>query len=163
MDTQRNSICAKPRESLAFQVTVNENFGLAVAGFVALAGCSSGASHPMTQSSSVAPAATTAQSPLAAVAPEVSPGLIKRIQTSLKQQRLYKGLIDGVWGPQTQRAIHSYQQSHNLTANGELDSATLASLKIASVDGQPPVPVAMAPAIPPVTAKTTTPPASATE
>jgi hypothetical protein len=30
MDTQRNSICAKPRESLAFQVTVNENFGLGI-------------------------------------------------------------------------------------------------------------------------------------
>jgi hypothetical protein len=29
MDTQRNLICAKARESLAFQVTVNENFGLA--------------------------------------------------------------------------------------------------------------------------------------
>jgi hypothetical protein len=28
MDTQRNLICAKARESLAFQVTVNENFGL---------------------------------------------------------------------------------------------------------------------------------------
>jgi hypothetical protein len=28
MDTQRNLICAKARESLTFQVTVSENFGL---------------------------------------------------------------------------------------------------------------------------------------
>lgn len=128
---------------------------LAVAGFVALAGCSS--SHPTAQSSYVAPVTTVAPTPVAAATPEVSPRLIKRIQTTLKQQGLYNGRIDGVWGPQTQSAIHGYQQAHNLNNSGELDSATLASLKTASVGGEPPVPVAMAPAMPPATAKTAAP------
>jgi peptidoglycan hydrolase-like protein with peptidoglycan-binding domain len=133
---------------------------LAVAGFVALAGCSSGASPPMTQSASVAPDATTA--PAAPMSPEVSPGLIKRIQTTLHQEGFYNGGVDGVWGPRTQGAVHSYQQAHNLTVNGELDSATLASLKTASVSREPPVPVAMAPAMPPQTANTAPPSTSTT-
>jgi peptidoglycan hydrolase-like protein with peptidoglycan-binding domain len=127
---------------------------LAVAGFVALAGCSSGASHPMAQNSSAASAATTSPRPVAATTPEVSPALIKQIQTTLRQQHLYNGRIDGVWGPQTQGAIHSYQQSHNLTDTGEIDTPTLASLKTAAVGSQPPVPVAMAPATPPATGAT---------
>jgi peptidoglycan hydrolase-like protein with peptidoglycan-binding domain len=134
---------------------------LALLGIVALAGCSSGGSHPTSQSSNVAPAATA--TPVAAATPEVSPGVIKRVQTTLQQQKLYNGRIDGVWGPQTQGAIHRYQQLHNLTDSGELDSPTLASLKTASVGSEPPVPVAMAPATPPATAKTGTPAASATE
>ena len=131
---------------------------LAVAGFVALAGCSSGSSPPMTQSASVAPVATTA--PAAPMAPEVSPGLITRIQTTLHQQGFYKGSIDGVWGPRTQGAVHSYQQAHNLTVNGELDSATLASLKTASASREPPV--AMAPAMPAPTANSAPPSTSTT-
>ena len=125
--------------------------GLAVAGFVALAGCSSSTYHPMAQSNSVAPAAAPA--PVAVANPEVSPGTIKQIQTALKQQGLYNGHIDGVWGPQTQNAIHGYQQSHNLTDNGELDSPTLTSLKIASVGSA--APMAMAPATPMASAPAT--------
>jgi peptidoglycan hydrolase-like protein with peptidoglycan-binding domain len=136
---------------------------IAVAGFVTLAGCSSGGYHSTTQSSSAAPATTAASAPVAATTPEVSPGLIKKIQIALRQQGLYKGRIDGVWGPQTQGAVHGYQQSHNLTDNGELDSPTLASLKVASVSNEPPVPVAMAPAMPPATAKTAAPATPATE
>jgi peptidoglycan hydrolase-like protein with peptidoglycan-binding domain len=122
---------------------------LAVAGLVALAGCSSGANHPMTQTSSAPPAASPA--PSATMIPEVSPDLIKRVQTALQQQGFYKGSIDGVWGPHTQRAVHGYQQSHNLTVNGELDSQTLTSLKTASAGSEQPVPLAMAPAMPPAT------------
>jgi peptidoglycan hydrolase-like protein with peptidoglycan-binding domain len=133
---------------------------LAVAGFVALAGCSSGGNRPTTQSNSVAPTASAAPAPGVAMTPEVSPGLIRRIQTSLRQQGFYKGRVDGVWGPETQGAVHGYQQSHNLTANGELDSPTLASLNIAPVGAEPPVPVAMAPAAAPATA-TMAPPATA--
>jgi peptidoglycan hydrolase-like protein with peptidoglycan-binding domain len=131
--------------------------GLALAGFVALAGCSSSANHPMTQNST-APVATAAAAPVAAFPPEVSPALIKRIQTTLRQQGFYKGRIDGVWGPETQSGIHGYQQSHNLTNNGELDSQTLASLKTDSVGSAapatPPATVATAPTTAPATSTT---------
>jgi peptidoglycan hydrolase-like protein with peptidoglycan-binding domain len=122
---------------------------LAVAGFLALAGCSSGDNHPMTQSRSVAPVATATAAPVPAGTPEVSPGMIKRIQTALRQQGLYKGRIDGQWGPQTQSAIGGYQQAHNLTNNGEIDSPTRASLQIASVSSAPPVQTAMPQTVPP--------------
>jgi peptidoglycan hydrolase-like protein with peptidoglycan-binding domain len=105
----------------------------------------------MPLSASVAPAATVAP---AVETPEVSPGLIKRVQTSLKAQGIYKGRIDGVWGPQTQSAIHGYQQSHNLTDSRELDSQTLASLKTASASGAQPMPATTTKAIPSAAATT---------
>jgi hypothetical protein len=59
--------------------------------------------------------------------------------------------------------VHAYQQAHNLTVNGELDSATMASLKTAPVGNEAPapVPVAMAPPMPPAASTTTAPPAPA--
>jgi peptidoglycan hydrolase-like protein with peptidoglycan-binding domain len=125
---------------------------VAIAGFLALAGCSSGNNHATTQSNSVAPVAMAA--PVPAAAPEVSPGMIKRIQTALRQQGLYKGRIDGQWGPQTQSAIHSYQQAHNLTDSGQIDSPTLASLQIGSAGTAPSVQKAMPQTAPPAAATT---------
>jgi peptidoglycan hydrolase-like protein with peptidoglycan-binding domain len=112
---------------------------LALTGFIALAGCSMGGHGGEAQNKAVAPAETTmaAQAPVAAERPEVSPGLLKRVQTALRDNRLYAGRIDGVWGPKTQGAIRGYQQSHSLSDTGEIDSATLASLKIASASGTP--------------------------
>jgi peptidoglycan hydrolase-like protein with peptidoglycan-binding domain len=112
---------------------------LGLAGFVALAGCSS-PNRQTSQSGTYTPAATpvSTMAPVAAAAPEVSPGLMRKIQTALQSDGLYKGRVDGVWGPQTQSAIRGYQQANNLTDNGELDSSTLASLKVANVSAPPP-------------------------
>src|SRR5215472_18652823 len=48
---------------------------------------------------------------------------------------MYKGQVDGVWGPQTKSAVRQYQQRHNLTATGQLDSQTLAALNVGSEQG----------------------------
>jgi len=122
---------------------------LALVGFVALAGCSSADHRPMTQN--VAPAAAATPAPVAATTPEVSPGMIKRVQTSLKQQGFYKGRIDGVWGPETQSGVHGYQQAHNLTDSGELDAATLASLRGTPVSSTQAPPATTAKAAAPAT------------
>jgi peptidoglycan hydrolase-like protein with peptidoglycan-binding domain len=86
---------------------------LALAPLAALPACSDYRSQPR---------------PAAAAEPEVSPGMVRHVQTALQEQGMYKGNIDGMWGPETRGALRSYQQAHGLTANGELTSPTLAAL-----------------------------------
>jgi peptidoglycan hydrolase-like protein with peptidoglycan-binding domain len=79
---------------------------------------------------------------------QLSPGMVKSVQSSLAQKGMYKGDIDGVWGPQTQSAVQMYQKDHGMMATGELNAATLAALV-------PPDPAAMPPPPPPPMAPTT--------
>jgi peptidoglycan hydrolase-like protein with peptidoglycan-binding domain len=126
---------------------------LVLTGFIALAGCSFGDHHAEARNSYPAPVqtASSAQAPVATESPEVSPGMLKRVQTALQGEGLYTGSIDGRWGPKTQGALRGYQQSHGLSENGELDSATLASLRIASASGTPAAPNATPVAAAPTT------------
>jgi peptidoglycan hydrolase-like protein with peptidoglycan-binding domain len=62
--------------------------------------------------------------------PAVSPAMVQQVQTRLQQAGNYSGRIDGLWGPETEAAVRSYQQQHNLNATGQLDSDTLASLNL---------------------------------
>jgi peptidoglycan hydrolase-like protein with peptidoglycan-binding domain len=79
--------------------------------------------------------------------PELSSGMVRQVQTALQQQGLYTGSIDGLWGPQTQSAVQSFQQSHALRPTGELNSPTLAALNVPASGAPTPVaPVAAAPA-----------------
>jgi len=55
---------------------------------------------------------------------------ISLAQTTLKEEGVYHGAIDGVLGPATQEAIRRYQQTRNLPITGTLDKATLSALKI---------------------------------
>jgi peptidoglycan hydrolase-like protein with peptidoglycan-binding domain len=94
---------------------------LALGSFAALPSCSMMGTHNSgTQTSSAASTSRTA----------LSPDMVKEVQLSLQKDGTYKGNVDGVWGPDTKAALQSYQQSHNLTADGQLDSATLASLNL---------------------------------
>jgi peptidoglycan hydrolase-like protein with peptidoglycan-binding domain len=79
---------------------------------------------------------------------ELSPAMVMQVQTTLQQQGMYHGNIDGLWGPVTQAAVQSYQQAHGLTANGQLDSPTLAALNA-------PMPATTASAAPPVAPEAT--------
>jgi peptidoglycan hydrolase-like protein with peptidoglycan-binding domain len=116
---------------------------LALTGFLSLGGCASTNPPAQAKINQAPPVETAAvvQAPAAPeTKPEVSRGMLKRIQAALKGDGLYKGHIDGRWGPLTQGAVRDYQQSHNLADKGEIDSATLASLNIASVSDTPAVP-----------------------
>jgi peptidoglycan hydrolase-like protein with peptidoglycan-binding domain len=62
--------------------------------------------------------------------PAVSQAMVQQVQTRLQQAGTYSGRIDGLWGPETEAAVRSYQQQHNLNATGQLDSDTLASLNL---------------------------------
>jgi len=129
---------------------------LALTGFIALAGCAAGGPPTDARNQAVAPvdAAAPVQAPVAATTPEISPRLMKRVQTALRGDGLYTGRIDGIWGPKTQGAVRGYQQAHSLSGDGAIDSATLASLKIASASATPshatatPVAAAQLPRVP---------------
>jgi hypothetical protein len=58
----------------------------------------------------------------------VTPDTVKQIQSSLQAQGMYNGPIDGVMGPQTQRAVAAYQQKQGLPQTAVLDLRTVQSL-----------------------------------
>src|SRR6059058_2322022 len=55
---------------------------------------------------------------------------VSAVQTDLAKQGYYRGVIDGVYGPQTRVAITRYQSKHGLQVTGSLTPATLQSLRL---------------------------------
>ncbi len=107
--------------------------------------------------------------------PELSPTMVREVQTTLQQQGFYTGNIDGIWGPATQGATLNFQRAHALNATGELDSPTLAALNgpvssaapamqpaasVATISSAAPVAPTMAPATADVPTSSTAPAAA---
>ncbi len=64
---------------------------------------------------------------------------IRQIQESLRAQGVYRGSADGIWGPNTARALRDYQQRNNLPVTNSLNDETLGSLGVtlnSSAQGQ---------------------------
>jgi peptidoglycan hydrolase-like protein with peptidoglycan-binding domain len=106
---------------------------LALSSVTALPACSwFGGGNSSESSSAAAPSPSYAAAPApqqqAEVQQPVTPDTIRQVQQTLQQQGLYHARVDGVWGPQTQAAVRSYQQNNNLNASGQLDQQTMASL-----------------------------------
>ncbi len=55
---------------------------------------------------------------------------IRQAQQKLMDQGQNPGPIDGIMGPQTQAALKSYQEAKGMTASGNLDQQTMASLGV---------------------------------
>jgi hypothetical protein len=53
---------------------------------------------------------------------------VSAVQSELANQGYYRGLIDGVYGPQTRAALTRYQSRHGLQVTGSLTAPTLQSL-----------------------------------
>jgi peptidoglycan hydrolase-like protein with peptidoglycan-binding domain len=70
----------------------------------------------------------------AAPAPELSSDTVKQVQTALQQQGYYKGTIDGLWGPETQGSLKSFQQAKGLTPDGQLGPQTMAALNLSNAN-----------------------------
>jgi peptidoglycan hydrolase-like protein with peptidoglycan-binding domain len=104
---------------------------LVVAGaLVGLAGCSSGNQQAAaTPPAAPPPAPAPAPAPPPMAANPMAPSTLRQVQTTLKQDGLYRGRVDGKWGPQTQHAVMAYQRKNGLPATGHLDDATLSSLQ----------------------------------
>jgi peptidoglycan hydrolase-like protein with peptidoglycan-binding domain len=58
----------------------------------------------------------------------VSPVHVAQIQHVLREQGMYKGSIDGAWGPDTARAANEFRKEHGLEASSGLDIALLRAL-----------------------------------
>lgn len=56
--------------------------------------------------------------------------LIRQVQERLQMEGFYRGFVDGVFGPQTREALRQYQKTRALSVTGELDAATLQSLRV---------------------------------
>ena len=57
---------------------------------------------------------------------------VGEVQSDLAREGYYRGVIDGVYGPQTRVAITRYQSNHGLQVTGSLTPATLQSLGVGS-------------------------------
>ena len=53
---------------------------------------------------------------------------LRRLQGQLKNAGFYEGTVDGLYGPNTQRALKAYQKSSDLPVTGLPDQATLFKL-----------------------------------
>jgi hypothetical protein len=58
--------------------------------------------------------------------------MVSAVQSDLAREGYYRGVIDGVYGPQTRVAITRYQSNHGLQVTGSLTTATVRSLGIGS-------------------------------
>lgn len=112
---------------------------VAIGALAGLTGCSAmgmgGSSAP--QAAAAPPAAPP---PAPAPAPptpgnELSHQTVRQIQTALKQNGVYRGRVDGVWGPMTQNGVSQFQQKNGMQATGSLDEQTLQALHVSSAGG----------------------------
>jgi hypothetical protein len=55
---------------------------------------------------------------------------VSAVQSELADQGYYRGVIDGVYGPQTRVALTRYQSKHGLQVTGSLTTPTLQSLRL---------------------------------
>ena len=103
---------------------------LALSSVAVLPACSmfGGGDNAMSSRASYPSQSYAAAQPPAPSAPELTPDTTQQVQQKLQQQGMYRGRIDGVWGPGTEAAVRSFQQQHNLNATGKLDSDTIAAL-----------------------------------
>lgn len=118
---------------------------------------SAGSSNAGAAGSSVAPSSgsgagstANAMRPAAseqAASLQVSPELVKHIQTVLKDQGFYGGPIDGIVGRQTHAALAAYQEREGLAHSSVLDLPTLQALAGAGTEASgSEAPAARAPA-----------------
>jgi hypothetical protein len=57
-----------------------------------------------------------------------SDATVSAVQSQLARQGYYRGVVDGVYGPQTRAALTRYQSNHGLQVTGSLTPATLQAL-----------------------------------
>jgi peptidoglycan hydrolase-like protein with peptidoglycan-binding domain len=119
---------------------------LALASVAALPACSMfGGGNSSSRESSRAPSPGYAAAPNYNAAPapptqaaELTPDTIRSVQQTLAQSGMYRGHVDGVWGPGTQAGVRSFQRQHNIDATGQLDQATLTAMNITGTQGSAP-------------------------
>jgi peptidoglycan hydrolase-like protein with peptidoglycan-binding domain len=85
-------------------------------------------SSPVTPGS--APAGVLAGTPYEAAPPEVQHNVMISAQIGLARRGLYRGEIDGVYGPTMASSLRAYQARTRLPVTGRLNLETLAALRL---------------------------------
>ena len=88
------------------------------------------ASTKPTASTSAMPQAAKLTKTSATAAPQPLPSLVERAQMALAKNGDFSGKADGVMGPDTVKALSTYQEAQGLSATGRLDVATLNKLGV---------------------------------
>jgi peptidoglycan hydrolase-like protein with peptidoglycan-binding domain len=76
------------------------------------------------------PAENFAGTPLQSAPPQVQRDVIVSAQNILARQGLYRGMIDGIAGPDLEFSLRAYQSRVRLPVTGRLDLETLAALQL---------------------------------
>jgi peptidoglycan hydrolase-like protein with peptidoglycan-binding domain len=71
-----------------------------------------------------------AGTPYETAPPEVQRNVVISAQSALARRRLYRGALDGVYGPNVQFSLRAYQSRVGLPPTGRLDLDTLAALEL---------------------------------
>jgi len=83
------------------------------------------------------PAESFAGTPYEAATPQVQRNVIVSAQNILARRGLYRGMIDGVAGPELEFSLRAYQSRVRLPVTGRLDLETLAALKLLPGENAP--------------------------
>ena len=62
---------------------------------------------------------------------------MKQVQHLLAYHDLYKGIVDGIWGPVTEKAVRGFQAAFGLEVDGIVGPATEDALRHAVTYGMP--------------------------
>ena len=57
-------------------------------------------------------------------------GVIEDVQSALADRGYYRGVIDGILGPQSRQAIEAFQADQGLPVTSEIDGKLLAALRL---------------------------------
>ncbi|HEY3918999.1 MAG TPA: peptidoglycan-binding domain-containing protein [Stellaceae bacterium] len=60
---------------------------------------------------------------------------VKQAQEALQTQGLYRGQVDGKWGPQTRQAVAQFQKQKGLKQTAQLDQQTMNDLQNGAMSG----------------------------
>lgn len=71
---------------------------------------------------------TAGTSPSQPMPTQITSSEIRQVQQKLRGENLYRGRIDGRWGPETRQALSQYQRKSGLPVTARLDQDTLSNL-----------------------------------
>jgi peptidoglycan hydrolase-like protein with peptidoglycan-binding domain len=103
---------------------------VAAAALIGLAGCSNSNQQATAAPPAAPPPAPAPPPPPTPTVNPMAPSTLRQVQTTLKQDGLYRYRVDGRWGPHTEHAVMAFQQKNGLQASGQLDQPTLAALNV---------------------------------
>lgn len=66
----------------------------------------------------------------------ITTAMVRRVQTRLRQDGMYHGRIDGLWGPESREAAVDYQRRHHLNPTGKIDLPMLQAMNLSNSNQQ---------------------------